>query len=213
MGPMRLFAAAVFLLPVISRASEVSDDRVRYALRVIDAGRLAITPRPPRPKPGEVELGRRLFFDPRLSRSGVMSCSSCHNPARAWTDGLPRAMGNAGEAVKRRTPSLLNLYLYADKFFWDGRAASVEQAALTALRNPLEMNGDSAFVLARLASIPGYARRFGLFSRNDPSRGTLGVRARADRALGLEPSPAARPRAVHRQGRLLFVPFGPGAHG
>ena len=59
-------------------------------------------------KYARVELGKRLFFDTRLSSSGTISCASCHNPAFGWSDGLPTAMGHGKKAPQRRTPTILN---------------------------------------------------------------------------------------------------------
>ena len=69
------------------------------------------------------ELGRVLFFDPRLSGSNLVACATCHHPGLSFGDGLPRAVGNEMRTLERRTPTLLNVG-YASAFFWDGRAAS-----------------------------------------------------------------------------------------
>lgn len=109
--------------------------------------------------PKQVELGRKLAFDPRLSSNGAVSCMSCHQPAQAFTDGLSRARGVGHAEGPRNTPSLLNLH-YRRSFFWDGRAKSVEEALLDAIKNPVEMNQDHTLLAARLAAIPGYAAEF-----------------------------------------------------
>lgn len=105
-----------------------------------------------------VELGRKLAFDPRLSADGGRSCMTCHKPALAFTDGLPRAHG-AGQGP-RNTPTLLNLH-YRTSFFWDGRAATIEEALLAAIKNPVEMNQDPDLLVKRLRGIPGYVKEFG----------------------------------------------------
>jgi len=97
----------------------------------------------------QVELGRRLFFDRRLSRTGEVSCSTCHQPERAFSDGLPVAKGIHGLAGRRNTLSLLNVrFNHYKNFRWDGSLHSVEAAALAAIENPSEMGQDPKTVFA-----------------------------------------------------------------
>jgi cytochrome c peroxidase len=101
------------------------------------------------------QLGKMLFFDPRLSSSGVMSCATCHNPSFAYGDGLPVGVGHGHKSLARRTPTVLNL-AWAPKLFWDGRAASLEEQALGPIASAAEMNMVLADVLERLKKIEGY---------------------------------------------------------
>jgi len=112
-------------------------------------------------------LGRTLFFDPRLSGSGWISCASCHNPGLAWGDGLPRAIGHGMQQLGRRTPTILNL-AWAPALFWDGRAESLEQQALGPIQAPGEMNMSLDALVARLNGIDGYRQ---LFARAYPRAG------------------------------------------
>ena len=68
----------------------------------------------------KVELGRRLFFDPRLSRDGTISCATCHIPEKFFTDGKSVATGVEGRQGRRNVPALFNR-AYSRSFFWDGR--------------------------------------------------------------------------------------------
>ena len=86
----------------------------------------------------KVALGRRLFFDKRLSRDGTLACGSCHDPGRAFSDGLAVARGINGVQGSRNTPVLINRG-YGSSFFWDGRAKSLEQQALEPILNPIEL--------------------------------------------------------------------------
>jgi cytochrome c peroxidase len=86
----------------------------------------------------KVALGRRLFFDKRLSRDGAIACASCHDPARAFSDGRDVALGINGVAGTRNAPALINRG-YGRSFFWDGRAESLERQALQPILNPIEM--------------------------------------------------------------------------
>ncbi|MBI5246715.1 MAG: c-type cytochrome [Elusimicrobia bacterium] len=165
-------AAALLALPAAAERDlsvEAAIARVKRALtfhRVTDAS------------PSEIALGRRLFFDRRLSVNGKMSCADCHRASRHFGDGLPRALGRDGKPVARNTPSLLNAAYYSD-LFWDGRAATIEEASLTALQNPREMAQPLPPVIKRLAGIPVYASAFaGVYPGTGVSSTTLG------RALG-----------------------------
>src|SRR5499427_8164048 len=88
--------------------------------------------------PDKVALGRRLFFDKRLSRDGTLACASCHNPKLAFSDGRTVAVGISGAQGRRNVPALINRG-YGSSFFWDGRAKSLEQQALEPILNPIEM--------------------------------------------------------------------------
>jgi cytochrome c peroxidase len=109
--------------------------------------------------PDRERLGAMLFFDPRVSGSGAMSCASCHNPGLAWGDGLPQARGHAMQKLSRRTPTILN-QAWADSFFWDGRAGSLEAQALGPISAPQEMNQDPARLVATLRKLDGYRTLF-----------------------------------------------------
>jgi cytochrome c peroxidase len=108
----------------------------------------------------KVELGRKLFFDTRLSADGKISCSTCHDPKLAFTDGKAIAEGIAGRLGVRNSPSLLNA-VFNPAQFWDGRTDTLEQQAAEPLINPVEMGNTSHDeVIDRLRSIPGYRAEF-----------------------------------------------------
>jgi len=92
--------------------------------------------------PTVVSLGERLFFDGRLSGNGTVACATCHDPARAFTDGRPVSIGIGGNAGQRNAPTLLNA-LYNKTQFWDGRVETLEQQAALPITNPLEMGSAS----------------------------------------------------------------------
>ncbi|MDF7813908.1 cytochrome c peroxidase [Hymenobacter sp. YC55] len=93
----------------------------------------------PVPRADQAALGERLFFDPILSRSRTISCASCHQPAFAFADTSAVSRGERGRLGKRNTPSAMNVRLQAN-FFWDGRAATLEEQALLPIANPTEMD-------------------------------------------------------------------------
>ncbi|MED5619395.1 cytochrome-c peroxidase [Ideonella sp. BN130291] len=109
--------------------------------------------------PARVELGKALFFDPRLSGNGAMSCASCHNPSLGWSDGLKTAVGWGGKVLGRATPTVVNTG-FNTQFMWDGRKKSLEDQALGPMKTPEEMNTDFAVALARLKNVPGYVAMF-----------------------------------------------------
>lgn len=116
----------------------------------------------PEDKPYTVEkarLGMFLFFDPRLSRSNMQSCASCHNPSFAWGDALAKGVGDNMKNLGRRTPTILNL-AWASTFMWDGRKATLEDQALGPIAAEVEMNMPLEKLERKLSAIPEYKQLF-----------------------------------------------------
>jgi cytochrome c peroxidase len=88
---------------------------------------------------GKVELGRQLFFDRRLSRDGTISCATCHNPNRAFSTPATVATGVGSRRGRRNPPALINRG-YGQTFFWDGRAATLEDQVIQPIQDTNEMN-------------------------------------------------------------------------
>src|SRR5213596_119245 len=126
--------------------------------------------------PEKISLGQKLFVDRRLSADGTVSCSTCHDPARAFTDGKPTSIGIEGRVGQRNAPTILNA-LYNKTQFWDGRAKTLEEQAVLPIVNPLEMGQPSMdAAVTRIAAIAEYQRAFrGVFGR--PPNGPDLVRA------------------------------------
>lgn len=120
--------------------------------------------------PAFAELGKKLFFETRLSSNGTRSCASCHNPALHFTDGLSRSIGiHPDQAVRRNAPSLLySSFQHAQ--FWDGRAKTLEDQVRTVIHDSLEMNGKPEEVIRKLARERPYRR---LIRKISPKRKTL----------------------------------------
>src|SRR5207247_997581 len=112
----------------------------------------------------------------RLSADGTVACSTCHDPARAFTDGRPTSMGIKGRIGQRNAPTTLNA-LYNKTQFWDGRAKTLEDQAALPIVNPFEMGQPSLnAAVAKIAAIGEYQRAFrGVFGR--PPNATDLVRA------------------------------------
>jgi cytochrome c peroxidase len=106
-----------------------------------------------------VALGRRLFFDTRLSGDGRLSCASCHDPRKRFSDGRTVAVGRNQVRLKRNTPALLNLEARGP-YFWDGRAPTLEEQALLPLTDPNELAKELPTLERELAADPEYAARF-----------------------------------------------------
>lgn len=87
----------------------------------------------------KVALGKKLFFDPKLSRDGSMSCATCHDPKLAFTDARPLGIGVGGQVGDRRVPRIVNRG-YGKSFFWDGRVQTLEEQVLQPILNPKEMD-------------------------------------------------------------------------
>ena len=150
-------ASALSLLAAMGGASERAGERERLA----GYARPASVPYPNGNEYTEAraELGRVLFFDPRLSGSNFISCASCHNPGFSWSDPLPKAIGHGMNELGRRTPSILNL-AWGGLYFWDGRAESLEAQAMGPITAAGEMNQSADALVAELRAIPGYAPMF-----------------------------------------------------
>ncbi len=107
----------------------------------------------------KVELGRQLYFDTRLSRDSTVSCATCHDPKKGWTDQAPVSTGIRGQKGGRSAPTVMNR-LFSRAQFWDGRAASLEEQALGPIGNPIEMGFTVDEAVVRLNGIAGYKIQF-----------------------------------------------------
>lgn len=107
----------------------------------------------------EVELGKKLFFDPRLSRSGFISCNSCHNLSMGGTDNLKTSIGDKWTQGPINSPTVLNATLNFVQF-WDGRAANLQEQAGGPIANPKEMAFSHDLAVDILSSIPQYRVEF-----------------------------------------------------
>jgi cytochrome c peroxidase len=109
--------------------------------------------------PRRWELGRRLFFEPMLSRDGARSCASCHVPEKNFADDQPKSLGVGGARTTRNVPSLLNRG-FGRSFMWDGSVPTLEEQVLLPIANELEMGLPLEDALARLADHEPYPALF-----------------------------------------------------
>ena len=126
----------------------------------------ALAPLPPAPIPADnpqtkdkIELGRKLFFDDRLSGNGASGCHFCHQPQLGWGTGSPISFGYAGTTHWRNSQTILNSAYY-NKLFWDGAVTSLEAQAPAAAGGAVAGNGDDAMMEMRLAFVPEYRAAF-----------------------------------------------------
>ena len=124
------------------------------------AATLAAVPADNPQTPAKLALGEKLFFDGRLSVDGTVACSTCHDPAKAFTDGRTVSIGVKGLQGQRNAPTVLNA-LYNSAQFWDGRAQTLEAQAGFPIINPVEMGQPSlAAATASIAKYPEYQQAF-----------------------------------------------------
>ncbi|MEX2263544.1 MAG: cytochrome c peroxidase [Bryobacteraceae bacterium] len=116
--------------------------------------------------PEKAELGRLLYFDPRLSMDGSVSCATCHSPKFAFTDGAAVSTGINGQKGGRSAPTVINR-AYSLAQFWDGRAPTLEAQAIGPMANPIEMGNTHEGIVANLRKIKGYRALFAKAFGND----------------------------------------------
>lgn len=135
------------------------------------------------PTSAKIELGRTLFYDPIFSEDGQVSCASCHQQAKAFTDGGAVSTGSFGRTGRRSAPSLVNV-AYRTKLFWHGGATSLELQALGPLTDHNEHALNTDLILDRLRHHPTYPARFrAVFGREPDITGLLQAIASFERTL------------------------------
>jgi cytochrome c peroxidase len=111
--------------------------------------------------PEKVRLGRWLFFDKRLSPDGTVSCATCHRPENGFSEPTPVSTGIRGQKGTRKAPPILNAaWSLYPVFFWDGRAASLQEQAKGPIINPIEMGNTHEKAVATIAAALGYRKYF-----------------------------------------------------
>ena len=157
--PTRSLIAAAGAVALLTGAAAADDDLVHYMDMFEPLPALPPIPADNSLTPEKVELGKMLFFEPRLSSSGVISCATCHNPALGWADRLPRGTGHEGQVGLRNTPTVLNSGFLTSQF-WDGREPDLEGQALGPIEAPDEMAMDLDEALQRIEEFDVYIRLF-----------------------------------------------------
>lgn len=147
----------LYSLPAGQWPSAQADDPVRFKeLGILPQGPLVNDTAKLHDK---ILLGKMLFFDPRLSSSGKISCASCHQPELSWADGKARSVGHEGAVNKRNAPGLQDVWFYK-KLFWDGRSHRLEDQAFSPINNESEMGSDMPAAIGSIRRIAGYRMLF-----------------------------------------------------
>ena len=125
--------------------------------------------------PAKVELGKQLFFDPRLSGNDHWACATCHNPSFGYSDGLPRSLGFGDEKeLGRHSPTIINIAFNSSQF-WDGRAETLEEQATQPIVAAREMNSDPQVMIKKITGIPAYNEQFKQVFGESPSLKNIGM--------------------------------------
>lgn len=150
----------------LALSTPVQADPARYAAKSGHASlgewlmpKTAPYPDGNKPNAARIELGKNLFFDPRLSGDGNMSCATCHNPSLGWSDGLPTAKGVKSKVLGRATPTIINTAFNPIQM-WDGRKKSLEDQAMGPMEAMVEMNMDTAALFRWLSGNTEYKTLF-----------------------------------------------------
>ncbi len=128
----------------------------------------------PLPEPkfnaAQAELGKFLFFDERMSGDAALSCATCHDPKKGWSDGLPLSKGYPASEYFRNSPTLLNS-AFKKRFMWDGRLDGSDMATLVRdmITEAHTMNMDSRLMQERVKQIPEYVEMWQKFRKDDPN--------------------------------------------
>src|SRR3989441_5750471 len=160
LGTGALLLVAMLKPPAIPQAGPLGQPKSSKQVGApADATRAAIPPDNPQ-TPEKIALGQKLFFDGRLSADGTVACSTCHDPARAFTDGRPTPRGIHGRIAQRNAPTILNA-LYNKTQFWDGRVNTLEQQAALPITNSFEMGSASiGDAVSKIAGDKDYQEQF-----------------------------------------------------
>lgn len=158
--------AAAALLPFAANAGDLRQD-ASAAFQPVTAAAAVKAVKNNEVTPAKVELGKDLFFDPRMSRSQIISCNSCHNLALGGVDAGSTSIGHGWQKGPRRAPTVLNAVFNIAQF-WDGRAEDLKTQAKGPVQAGVEMNNTPANVEKTLNSIPEYVAKFKAAFPGDP---------------------------------------------
>lgn len=140
------------------------------------------------PVSAEARLGARLFFDPKLSGDGTISCATCHQPDKGFSDGVPVAVGIKGRKGTRNTPTIYDVG-QSPRLFWDGRVDNLVEQALHPIVNPVEMGASLDTVARKLNWDTAYRREFRAVYGEGPTPLLIGKAIAAfEQALKLKPA-------------------------
>lgn len=172
--PVITVSFTAFLFFMLSNCKQEGAIPDSHEARLVEQARIFFRPMPENAfREGEeaseqlIELGRMLYYEPRLSKSQLISCHTCHNLSLAGVDNLPVSIGHGWQKGPRNAPTVLNAALHSAQFL-DGREPDVESQALVPILDPVEMAATEEYVIEVLSSIPAYRELFaGAFPDED----------------------------------------------
>lgn len=169
-----VLSVSAFLFFMLNNCGQTGKGDESYEQRILNQASVFFRPMPENAfRNGQeaseelIELGKMLYYEPRLSRSGLISCHTCHNFALAGVDNLPVSIGHQWQKGPRNAPTVLNAALHSTQFL-DGSEPDVESQALLPILDSVEMASTEERVLAFLGSIPEYAERFRVAFPDEP---------------------------------------------
>jgi len=153
--------AGIFLMTANVMASDLAKTAMDEGIKPIPNDEKALMKLVGNPDPKQVELGKMLYFDPRLSKSGLISCNTCHNLATGGVDGVSAAIGHKWMSNPHHlnSPTVYNSVFNVSQM-WDGRFADLEEQATGPIQAAPEMDANPELVIKRLKSIPAYVQTF-----------------------------------------------------
>ncbi len=190
---MRIPALLAILASLVAPASGIAADSL------MQSAQAQFKPVPDQPpalpgnpaSPARVELGKMLFFDPRISASHAISCNSCHNVGLGGVDAAEKSIGHKWQKGGRNSPTVFNA-VFNTAQFWDGRAKDLEEQAGGPMVNPIEMASPKEHVTEQLRGIPGYVAAFKAAFPGEASPVTL---ANAQKAIAVFEATLITPNA------------------
>lgn len=172
LAPTTLAVSGLLLLSMVTTSIQASESGTLFKAGHVSLQKWLLADSPPypednKPTQARIELGKKLFFDPRVSGDGSTSCASCHNPLFGWSDGLATAKGLQGQMLGRASPTVINT-AYNSIQMWDGRKRDLEDQATGPMEASVEMHTDFPSLLLWLQGRSGYSH---LFERAYPGEG------------------------------------------
>lgn len=162
---IQLFTGIIFVLFISSCGGDLED--IEYSPEEYEIAEELYENLGPFPNPPDniltyegIKLGQFLFYDPILSKDNSMSCSSCHHPDKAFTDGVALSTGVDGLMTPRSSMSLINSAYYTKGLFWDGRVQSLEEQALLPVEDEIELHETWPNVIEKLKAHHNYPKMF-----------------------------------------------------
>lgn len=154
---IRAFIFLALILPLSAAANEALLKRAQQTFKAVPAEPPSLKGNPA--NPAKIELGKMLFFDPRLSSSWLISCNTCHNLSLGGVDALETSVGHGWQRGPRNSPTVLNAVFNLAQF-WDGRAKDLREQAKGPVQAAVEMNSTPDRTMKTLKSIPAYIELF-----------------------------------------------------